>query len=92
MSHYRNGNFQAAADALQKSLELSRDGTDFTTRLDAFFLAMAYWQLGDYECYRTAETWMQQHKTDDQELKRFRGEAKELLSKDAINETNPVKL
>ena len=96
VSHYRNGNYQAAAGALQKSLELSQDGTGFTTRFDGFFLAMAHWQLGDHELardfYLKAERWMQEHKPDDQELQRFREEAIELLGKDALAEMNPGKL
>ena len=96
VSLYRHGDYQAAADALLKSLELSQDGTGFTTRFDGFFLAMAYWQLGDHErardFYIKADKWMQQHKPDDQELQRFRAEALELLGEDAIAETNPGKL
>ena len=95
MSHYRNGNYQAAADALQKSLELSQDGTGFTTRFDGFFLAMAYFRLGDHQrardFYIKADTWMQLHKTDDKELQRFREEANELLGKEALDESNPGK-
>ena len=95
VSHYRNGNYQAAADALQKSLELSQDGTGFTTRFDGFFLAMAYLRLGDHQrardFYIKADTWMQLHKPDDKELQRFREEANELLGKEALDESNPGK-
>ncbi len=96
VSYYRNGNYQAARDALQKSLILSQDGTGFTTRFDGFFFAMAHWQLGDYEhardFYIKADKWMQQHEPNDQDLQRFREEAKELLGKEGIAETIPGKL
>ena len=77
---------------MQKAFELSQDGS----RFDGVFLAMAHWQLGDLErareCYLKADKWMQQHKPDDQELQRFREEAKELLGEEGIAEIIPGKL
>jgi serine/threonine protein kinase/tetratricopeptide (TPR) repeat protein len=43
VAHYRAGDYEAAVEALTKSMSLSRSG-DAT---DRFFLAMAEWQLGN---------------------------------------------
>jgi tetratricopeptide (TPR) repeat protein len=79
VAQYRNGDWKAALDALTKSRQLRRgdDGTDFC------FLAMAHWQLGEKDKARTwydrAVAWMDKHKPHDEELRRFRAEAAELL-------------
>jgi tetratricopeptide (TPR) repeat protein len=79
VAHYRNGEWQAAVEALTKSTQLrqSGDATDF------FFLAMARWQLGDKEqareWYDKAVAWMDKHDPRDAELLRFRAEAVALL-------------
>jgi tetratricopeptide (TPR) repeat protein len=52
-AQYRAGNWKAAARALEKSIELSKGGQS----VDWFFLAMAYWQLGERE---KARTWFEQ--------------------------------
>jgi tetratricopeptide (TPR) repeat protein len=79
-ARYRNGDWQAAVEALQKSDELL-DGAQLS--FNAFFLAMAHWRLGDREQARTwydrAIAWMDQHNPGDDELKRFRAEAAALL-------------
>ena len=73
------GRWQDAVDALQKSCELRAggDGTDW------FFLAMARWQLGDKVQARTwydrAVQWMEKNQPQNDELRRFRQEAEELL-------------
>jgi superkiller protein 3 len=84
VAQYRNAAWQAAVDALMKSVQLSNGGTSS----DFFFLAMAHWQLGEKEKARTwydqAVAWMDKHKPQDEELRRFRAEAADLLG---ISET-----
>lgn len=50
---------------------------------DWFFLAMAHWKMGQKEEARTsndqAVQWMENHRPNDEELRRFRAEAAELL-------------
>ena len=50
---------------------------------DWFFLAMAEWRTGKRdsagEWYDKAVAWMDEHKPDDAELRRFRAEAAKLL-------------
>jgi tetratricopeptide (TPR) repeat protein len=80
VARYRNGDWQAAVEALQKSNELFR-GAQLS--LNAFFLAMAHWQLGNkeqaWDWYDKAVAWMDKHAPDHGELRRFRAEAAELL-------------
>lgn len=78
-AHYRASDWKAAIQALDKSLQLRKGGDS----LDCFFLAMAHWQLRDKE---QARTWydraierMQQDQLQNEELRRFRAEAAELL-------------
>ncbi len=78
VAQYRAGDWDAAIDALEKSLELQSDnGFDF------FFLAMAHWQLGEKDevrqWYEKAVEWMEKNKPEDEELRRFRAEAEELM-------------
>jgi WD40 repeat protein/Flp pilus assembly protein TadD len=79
VAHYRAGDWQAAIEALRKSMEL-RNGGD---GLDWFFLAMAHRQRGEKErarpWYDKAVTWMEKHRPKDPELLRFRSEADELF-------------
>jgi serine/threonine protein kinase/Flp pilus assembly protein TadD len=76
---YRAGHWKEAVATLEKSMALSKGGDSF----DWFFLAMAHWQLGDHEKARTwygqAARWMDQNQPQDEELRRFRAEAAELL-------------
>jgi tetratricopeptide (TPR) repeat protein len=76
---YRAGDWKEAVAALQKSMDLRKGGDSN----DWFFLAMAQWQLGDKEqaCkwYDQAVQWMEKHKPQDEELRRFRAEAAALL-------------
>jgi tetratricopeptide (TPR) repeat protein/serine/threonine protein kinase len=78
-AHYRAGEWKAAITALEKSIELRRGGDSF----DWFLQAMAHWQLGNKEEARTrfekAVAWMEKNKPSDEELRRFRAEAEELL-------------
>jgi serine/threonine protein kinase/tetratricopeptide (TPR) repeat protein len=77
---YRAGPWPDAIAALKKSEELA-PGRYFG--LNAFFLAMAHWQLGEKEqaqtWYGRSVQWMEKNKPKDQELIRFRAEAAELL-------------
>jgi tetratricopeptide (TPR) repeat protein len=76
---YRTGDWKAADAALRKSMEL-RDGGD---SFDWFFLAMAQRQAGDKDearkRYDLAVVWMDKNQPKNEELRRFREEAKELL-------------
>jgi serine/threonine protein kinase/tetratricopeptide (TPR) repeat protein len=77
---YRGGVWQEAVAALEKSVELHKGGM----HSDHFLLAMAQWRLG-----RTAEArtsydrgvqWMEKHAPKNEELRRFRAEARELMA------------
>jgi tetratricopeptide (TPR) repeat protein len=76
---YRAGDWKAAIEALNKSMEL-RNGGDSS---DWFFLALAHWQLGKQEearkWYEKAVEWMEKNQPEDQELRRFRNEAEDAL-------------
>jgi serine/threonine protein kinase/tetratricopeptide (TPR) repeat protein len=78
-AHYRAGNWKDAIAALEKSMELRQGGDGH----DWFFLAMARWQLGEKEKARTwfdqAVRWMDRNQLADEEMRRFRAEAAELL-------------
>lgn len=82
IAHYRNGNWQQAIDALTKSLE-----SNTPLGFDAFFLAMAHWQLDQkdeaMQWYDKAVAWLDESAADDAELVRFRGEAEELMEIDS---------
>jgi tetratricopeptide (TPR) repeat protein len=77
---YRSGDWKAAIDALNKSIQLRKGEGD---SWKSFFLAMAYWQLGEKkkarDFYDQAVVWMAEHDPQADELKRLRGEAAELL-------------
>jgi tetratricopeptide (TPR) repeat protein len=79
VARYRAGDWKAAAAALERSMEL-RNGGDGN---DWFFLAMARWQLGEMdrarEWYGRAVQWMDKNQPNDEELRRFRAEARDLL-------------
>jgi eukaryotic-like serine/threonine-protein kinase len=86
VAYYRAGDWKAAIEALNKSMDLSKGGDAF----DFFFLAMAHWQQGDKDeaqkWHEKAVQWMQKNeealkkdKMHDEELRRFRAEAEELL-------------
>ena len=79
VAQYRVGDWDAAVEALQKSMELSAGGSS----IDWFFLAMAHWQLGNEDearqWYERAVKWMEEFQAADKELQRFRAEAEELL-------------
>ena len=76
---YRAGDWNASVAALEKSMQRRAGGDGF----DWFFLAMAHLQLGDKEqarkWYDQAVEWLKKNKRKDEELKRFRAEAAQLL-------------
>ena len=78
-AYYRTGDLKAAIAAFEKSMKLRKGGDSF----DWFFLAMAQWKLGEKdkarELYERAVRWMDKNKPKDEELRRFRSEAAELL-------------
>jgi tetratricopeptide (TPR) repeat protein len=80
VAHYRARNWAAAIDALQKSRALQED--KFLS-WDAFFLAMAHWQLGSKDdarkWYDQAVEGMDKYQPQNEELRRFRAEAEELM-------------
>jgi serine/threonine protein kinase/tetratricopeptide (TPR) repeat protein len=75
----RIGAWKESIAALAKSMQLSKGGDSF----DWFFLAMAYQQLGEKEearqWYGRAVQWMDKNQPKNEELRRFRREAVELL-------------
>jgi tetratricopeptide (TPR) repeat protein/serine/threonine protein kinase len=79
VAHYRAGDTKAAIAALHKSMELRQggDGNDW------FFLAMAHWQLGEKEkareLYDRAVEWLEKNQPKNEELRRFRAEASQVL-------------
>jgi eukaryotic-like serine/threonine-protein kinase len=87
VAQYRNGEWKAAVEALMKSVQLQKEGDSF----DFFFLATAHWQLGEKDkaraWYEKAVAWMDKHKPNDEELKRFRAEATALLGMERAVQT-----
>jgi tetratricopeptide (TPR) repeat protein/serine/threonine protein kinase len=75
----RTKEWSKAIPALERSMELRNGGDAF----DWFFVAMAHWHLGEKDKARQwhdkAVAWMEERQPDDQELKRFRAEAEEVL-------------
>jgi tetratricopeptide (TPR) repeat protein len=89
-AHYRTGKWQEAVTALDKAMRLRkldevRQGTiDFSSAAgNAFFLAMAHWQLAHKEEARTwyerAVQWMDKGLPQDEEVRRLRAEAQQLF-------------
>ena len=79
VAQYRAGDWTAAIAGLTKSMELRNGGDSF----DWFVLAMAHWQLKKkdeaHKWHNQAVEWMEKNEPEDEELKRFRAEATELL-------------
>jgi tetratricopeptide (TPR) repeat protein len=79
VAHYRASDCKGAVAALKKATEL-RSGGDSA---EWFFLAMAYWQLGDKQqarsWYDRAVRWMDEKQPRDERLRRWRAEAVALL-------------
>jgi tetratricopeptide (TPR) repeat protein len=79
-AYYRAGDWKAAIETLKDAAELYQ-GQRFSS--DAFFIAMAYWQLGDREAarkwYLAAERWMDKFASTNEEQRRYRTEAAALI-------------
>ncbi len=80
VAHYRARSWKESIAALRKSMGL------FCGQLESwntFFLAMAHWQLGNKEearkWYDQGAAWMDENQPKNEELRRFRAEAVELL-------------
>ena len=84
VAQYRASDWKAALVTLTKSNELL-GGKELS--FNAFFLAMAHWQLDHKPEARSwhdqAVQWMDKNKPGDEELRRFRAEAAELLKKES---------
>src|SRR5262249_35760077 len=80
VASYRAGDLKAAIEALDKAEKLAPGKF---LAWNAFFLTMAHWQLGEKEQarkeYEQAVQWMEKKHPKDEELRRFRAEAEELL-------------
>jgi tetratricopeptide (TPR) repeat protein len=85
IAYFRAGDWKAAIHALERSVELSGEGTSF----DFFFLAMAYWQSGDRrqarQWYMRAIAWMETNNPDHAHLRRFRVEADSVLELQSLS-------
>ena len=75
----RDGDYQAATEALDKFEKM----TSGNLPQYGFFLAIAYWQLDEKDkarhAYERAVQWMDKNQPKNQELRRFRAEAEELI-------------
>jgi tetratricopeptide (TPR) repeat protein len=76
---YRSGDWKASIKALEESMKFYAGGN----ASDWFFLAMAHWQLGDRprarQWFDQAVKWMDKYQPKNEELGRFRAEAKALI-------------
>jgi tetratricopeptide (TPR) repeat protein/serine/threonine protein kinase len=79
VARYRAGDWKGAREALGQSMRLQQGGS----AADWFFLAMTHWKLGQKDQARTwydrAVQGMAKNDPHNEELGRFRAEAKELL-------------
>jgi tetratricopeptide (TPR) repeat protein len=89
VAHYRAGDWEHAVAALETAMRL-RDGGDGA---DWLFLAMAHWQQDDKDEARTwydkAVEWMDKNRPKDEELARFRAEARALLKTEDTPKAKP---
>jgi eukaryotic-like serine/threonine-protein kinase len=80
-AHYRTGDWKACIETLETSCDL--DNPKGGDAGQWFFLAMAHWQLGEKdkarEWYARAAEWTDKHQPNNEDLRRFRAEAAELL-------------
>jgi tetratricopeptide (TPR) repeat protein len=80
-AYYRAGDWKAARSALERSMALSKGGNAG----DWLFLAMTCWQQRDKEetarWFDKAVEWMDENRSADTELQRFRAEAATLLER-----------
>jgi tetratricopeptide (TPR) repeat protein/serine/threonine protein kinase len=90
IAHYRTGDWKSAIGALEKSMEFRKGGDSF----DWFFLAMARWRLGEKsearKWYDQAVVWMDKNQPENEELRRFRAEAEQLMGVGGAVEVAPA--
>jgi serine/threonine protein kinase/Tfp pilus assembly protein PilF len=85
VAYYRTGEYPAAITQLEKSIKLRGHENPRVNAIEAFFLAMAHWQLGDKpkarQWYGRALEWMEKDHLNprEEELRGFRTEAATLL-------------
>jgi serine/threonine protein kinase/tetratricopeptide (TPR) repeat protein len=83
VAQYRAAEHAAAVTALEKAIHLHGAGNPYASAINALFLAMAQWQLGQKEearkWYGQAVQLMEKSRPQDEELRRFHAEAGELL-------------
>jgi tetratricopeptide (TPR) repeat protein len=92
VANFRAGNWKVSIAEMEKSIALKKAGD----APDWFFMAMAHWQIGDRDharkYYSQAVEWMDKNQPRDEELRRFRAEAAELLGiKEPAATANPPK-
>jgi tetratricopeptide (TPR) repeat protein len=79
-AYYRAGDWNAAIETLQK-VDEATSGKHFG--YNAFFIAMAHWQLGNKDearqWYGRAVEWTDKNQPKNEELRRFQAEAAELM-------------
>jgi tetratricopeptide (TPR) repeat protein len=80
VAHYYHGDDKEAIAELEESMRLHSGGDSY----DWFFLAMSHWRLGHRDEARAwfdrAVNWMDKHQPHNNELRRFRSEAKTMLA------------
>jgi tetratricopeptide (TPR) repeat protein len=79
VAQYRKGDYTAAIESLGRSRALDDTSSSSTPAIDSYFLAMAHAKLGQADLaekwFRAAELWMAMFAATNEELKRFRQEA-----------------
>jgi serine/threonine protein kinase/WD40 repeat protein len=80
VAYYRVGNWKEAIEYLEKAESLE-PGQHLA--FNAYFLSMAHWKLGEtdkaLQLYTQGVSWTEKNRPSDEELRRFRAEAEELL-------------
>jgi serine/threonine protein kinase/tetratricopeptide (TPR) repeat protein len=93
VARYRTGDFAGAIEALCKAEELWPNAI---FAWNAFFLAMAHWQQGDQQearqWYQRAVKWTDENKHGEREeqLRRFRSEAEQLMGIEGSQAPDPA--
>ncbi|WP_165251627.1 serine/threonine-protein kinase [Paludisphaera soli] len=90
VARYRNGDWDGARAAFERSLELNADDKAF----DGFGLAMALWRLGRkdeaQDWYRRSEEYRLRERPNDLELLRFLAEARALMGEAPRGASDPA--
>ena len=83
IAQYRAGDWIAATEAIEKSMAIRKDGDDYGDAYDWFVMAMLQRQRNDKakarEWFDKAVAWADKHKSMNEELRRLRLEAEDLL-------------